>query len=509
MIKNLGYKLAILGGLASCFIGVAQAAHVDHDIDDIDDSDDDGYEFDDVVFIGLPDDLFPDVACAPFDDPLYTAPRSVTFTLSNNEPSFMRLFDVRMIPFANDNSGVRATFYTGGADNCLDFVDGASNYGQGGIPAYEQCFLTVQFIPPFCELTGQEGAPVPMSARIHQLLSIGVGSQEDHLLLENNAEVNVIGSGNEFAVLGYNQPPINQGNNNSQLYGHLGVMESLPELGFTLPNSATAFGDPLNPIVLGTESDFMSAYDTLLAGVDFGDNEYCIPYGDMDLGDILTTGSYCMFDAHISEDDPPVVTPVDVVVDGDVILSGPGDFFFFLDPNKHCLLDDVLTYRMCYLEVGPNFNVVYDADQNGDRPSPENVFWILGAVEEPSDNTAIDPPLVLGSTDFNHVYISNGARFDGSILGGAGTFFTPGVPEAVPPVPDQPACAYLEPIFEDDVLVGYTVIGPVGNNIIVEYTTGDRGANINGSLWTRCGLIELAGTSMWPAHSCSVVVPRE
>jgi len=506
MIKNLGYKLAILGCAASCLASVAQAkvGTVDQHDNGFDGNSDQPHEFDDVVFVGLNDDkLFPDVACVPFDAPWLREGRAVTFILNNTEPAPFRLFDIKMSTFADDNSDVGFTFSTAPTAfpeprNCLSppcpfpnfcGVDPETHYGQGYIYAYEQCSLTVEFTPPLCHTTGQHGQPVPMSANIHKLLSIGVGSQEDLLLLEAQSEVNVIGSGNDFAVLGYNQAPVNQGNGNSQLFGNLGVVNShggftpTPNAdGFTLPNSATAFDSQNNPVVAGAEADFLAAWLTLEFDDEFDNN--CIPYGNMNNANRLTSGSYCLFNAYVAPDH--TITPIDVTLDGNVTLTGPGNFYFNMDNSHECILTaaDPATgapavTRMCNLRVGPNFNIIYDADQNGDRPGPQNVFWILNGTEVPTDDaTPIDPPLVLGSTDFNHIYLANGSRLDGSILGGAGG------PNGEP--------SYCN--------IGEGLGAPFGNNIIAEYTTGDRGVNVNGSIWSRCGQILLAGTTVWPAQ---------
>lgn len=161
-------------------------------------------------FLNLNSDPFPDIACAP-TPALQAIPRAVQFTLQNNKYANFRLFNARMVRFAHDDSGMRFSFddtpIAVGNPNCITYTDPVTNYGQGSIAALSQCTLTVEFIPPLCNKNGANSTSVPMSAAIHQLLAIGVGSQQDYLLLEAHAEVNVIGSGNQFAVLGLSQPP--------------------------------------------------------------------------------------------------------------------------------------------------------------------------------------------------------------------------------------------------------------------------------------------------------------
>ncbi len=455
MSNTLSFRLALVGCVASCLMS---AAHADLGTG----------ESDDVVFVGLHKGMFPEVACVP-EANLPATGRAVEITLQSTVPANLRLYDVQFVPFADDNSGVTFDFDVSG---CISSTHPVTNYGQGMIMGFDSCVLTAEFIPPVCDNTGMDGAPVPMSAEIHQLLVVGLGSQEDYALLEAKSNVNVIGAGNEFAVLGYNQVPTNQGNGNSQLFGDLGLLNVPSDIsGFTLPNTASAHYSPADDVVVGAETDLENAYFTLYA--DLGEClDNCIPYGSTDDKDLLTSGNYCLYDAANG-------FGIDVTLDGNLTLAGAGNFYFFMNPNQVCIADAVgPEFRMCNLRVGPHFNISYAADQNGNTPTAENVFWILGAAATIADDTAPNPPLVLGSTDISHMYLANGARLDGSVLGGAG-FNDCSEPRA-------------------GSSLSFCLI--TGNNIIAEYSTGDRAAVVNGTLWSQFGLIELAGTTVSPAQ---------
>ncbi len=508
MINNLSLKLAMLGCAASCLVSVA---HADNPF-----TDESFYLWDtgdqtDIVFVDISEGMFPDVACVP--DPIagingvqpspLPAVSTVAIDLQSNIPADIRLYNIHFLPFADDNSGISFDFSTALPNNCVTSTDPVTNAGNGVIDGFSSCTLYAQYVPPTCETTGSDigviptPAPVPTQAgSIHQLLVIGVGSQEDFMLLEASSDVTAIGSGSQFAVLGFNQAPVNQGGGNTQAFGNVGLLPVGHPGGFTLPAYAQEyFQGPISamsPVVLGAEADLENAYAVLTADLEngIGPNEDCLPYGDFNNGAVIPSGSYCLSNADTSYTPP---RPIDVTLDGTITLAGAGNFYFYADTAKECAVTlSPLVTRMCNFVFGSDFNIQYAADGNGNTPSAENVFWILNRSSAllPLDTTPISSPVMtyaLGSTDFNHVFIYNGARIDGSILGGG--FATPGA-AYVPPGPPTPnTCLATSP-----------TTGPyVGNNIIVEPpATGDRAVVVNGTIWSACGEILLSGTTVSP-----------
>ena len=466
MIKQYGYKLAILGCVSTCLLNVAQAEVVL--------AGDPPHEDDDVVFQSVPE--VSNFACVAAGSPSDNV-SSVDYVLQNNLPSTVSLYGIQLNQEADDDSGVTATLAKTGCVSSYSDVNG----GSGTIDPWGTCTLTVQFTPPACA-----GTTGPLGGNIDQSLFIGVDTQQGELTLDISGEVNVIGAGGQFALLGgfYDDPTItdptqpyvvlNQdGYANSVAVGsvanlaeNVGPPASPDTTGFSIYDGTAYYQDETNTAVNTAETNFEQAYSALIQvltnnTVSFkplASSHYmttpptvnCTWDSSLDDGDAVTPGYYCL-QSYNSEAEGFT----DVSLSGTIYLQGSGNFYFFIDPfNDHCV-DDDSNSKMCDLIVQSTLRFEYS-----DGASPENVYWITtGNIGGSFDPTT---PTLPTAADFSQVELKNGAILDGTILAGGQI----NVPVTVDTV-------------TTDVYYGYSSI--------VADTSGNRATIVNGSLWAPMG----------------------
>lgn len=380
-MKNVVYQLMSLGCLSLGLVGAVQA--------NIDEPFCPTAYCSDVVFSPEPV-AFRNVACG-------AAARSFTYTLKNNQPNSITLYDVKVIPHPGvplDTSGVTIV---PAASGCLTTV--TNGIGNGVIPGnFATCTLTLTITPAACP-GGQ-----PVETPIARQLNIGVQSQQAGLLLNLNSAVSVVGSGEDFAVLGGTVA------NNA-----LGAVQIIGDLGSTA--AATGQFDIYDGVartgadvfMAAAISDFSSAYTTLLARLTAAGGG-CEPYvGNIAPGTVFYPGYYCLQQnpannlASIVVGTQNAVDPIVLVGDG----TGKANFYFFVDSRNVGATPTGATCgtagnARCNLDISADTSFAYE---NG--ASPENVFWIMG------NNTVV--PVV----NAGQVYLRSNSEFDGTILMGS------------------------------------------------------------------------------------------
>ncbi|MFI4955364.1 MAG: hypothetical protein ACHP9Y_05570, partial [Gammaproteobacteria bacterium] len=263
-MKKILYQLVSVGCLSSSLITVAQA----------------NSEIDDVVFIPAATE-FRNVACNG-------AARNVTYILQNNEANAITLYDVKVTNQPGepiDSSGV--TFVPSiappstGPVNCLTSL--TDNIGSGVISGFNTCSLVITVTPPACT-----NPSTPLQTPIARQLFIGVQSEQAELVTNINANVSVIGSGENFAVLGGTVANTSQGT--SQIIGDLGYTTASAPTGFNVTNGAER--GSTDAIRIAAESDLRAAYAALLGQI--GSSAGCEPRASLDAGDELQPGYYCL-----------------------------------------------------------------------------------------------------------------------------------------------------------------------------------------------------------------------
>ncbi len=316
-------KIMLLGSVTVSLVGLAQANEPDLDAARVG-----------LVTISDPVPPISDIACTSAVPVI----REYVYTLQNTGPADLDLGEIVIEPNPDDTYGT-PTF----TETCGGTIAGLGN-----------CTVTVNFAQPTCTY--------PISEVIDQTLTVPIyNNLEPQVTADIQANVTVIGSGADFAVLGGPNTTVTNNPANpllglAQLVGNLGAKVVSGNFSITDGESYTS-GD----ILTNAQNDMAAAQSVLLNNV-----TGCKTEGNLVDGNIFTSGYYCLSNGL-------GILGSTVTVDGTITLNGPGNFVFFVNAGDSGTGNCGTTSTYCGLQFNPTaqFNYINGA-------SSDNVFWVVG-----------------------------------------------------------------------------------------------------------------------------------
>jgi hypothetical protein len=351
MTKNLDCKLITLTGVLFCLTSIAHAQN-ETALSKV------------VTFAG--DTQFGDFTCGTTD-------QTVVYKLKNHTGAIIDLFDIKVNK--NDTSDAKVTVLTGG---CVSELTPTGGVGQ--IAANKTCKLTLNVTTP----------ATPCPDTLNRKLHIGIGNRDqENLNKVLTADITLLGSGADFAVLNTSVPPtsggaISENVSDNILYGDLGLTNSDPEPGFLVSGDVYTTADASDPIVEAAQTSFSTIYHNFVNYIYSNSPMPCTSYPDIN-NKTITAGFYCLSQKAGGQ-------YVDVVVSGKSTFVGKGPFVFFVDPTTKCDAN-TSSPRICDIYMQADTQFTYDG------ASPADIFWVSldDKTTSTSTNVFLQAP-ILGGT---------------------------------------------------------------------------------------------------------------